>query len=171
MERDKSANHLVLGKVTGAYGIKGWVRIAPFTRLPEDLLAYSNLYIRHLGQITPLIILEANIHKRSILAKIDAIDDRNAAEALRHAEIVIEEGDLASLAEDEFYWKDLENLEVVTVEGVELGVVSHLIETGSNDVMVIKGDRERMIPFMLDHFVKQVDLQGRKIVVDWDPEF
>ncbi|KAG0754991.1 hypothetical protein G6F46_015549 [Rhizopus delemar] len=72
---------------------------------------------------------------------------------------------------DEYYWVDLEGLDVKTTEGVALGQVSHLFSTGANDVVVVRGDRERMIPFVQPDFVKSVDFEANLVVVDWDPEF
>ena len=86
-------------------------------------------------------------------------------------EIAIRRDQLAQTGENEFYWSHLQGLAVVTQEKIELGVVSHLFETGSNDVLVVKGERERLIPFILDQVIKQVDLEEGRILVDWDPDF
>jgi 16S rRNA processing protein RimM len=168
---DLNARYVTIGKISSAFGIKGWVRIAPFTRTPEDFLEYPDLMYELLGETYPLIVREAKIQKRSILARIQDIEDRNAAESLKNAQILIDEKDLPIPEEGEFYWKDLENLKVVTQQGELLGTVSHLIETGSNDVLVVKGERDRMIPFIYDDFIIQVDLPGQTITVDWDPDF
>ena len=98
-------------------------------------------------------------------------NDRDQAEALAGAIIAIQREQLPELEDAEFYWADLIGLAVQTQEGVELGHVDHLFETGSNDVVVVKGDRERLIPFVMDQVIQSVDLESRLMVVDWDPEF
>jgi 16S rRNA processing protein RimM len=100
------------------------------------------------------------------------VDDRDAAEALVGQDIYVSRDLLPPPGKDEYYWVDLEGLEVVTTEGVALGRVSHLFATGANDVVVVKdGTRERLVPFIQGSFVRSVDLSGGRMVVDWDPEF
>lgn len=108
---------------------------------------------------------------RGLVAKLPGVSDRDQAAALVGAEIWVARERLPKARPSEYYWADLEDLEVVTVEGVTLGRVSHLFSTGANDVIVVKGDRERLIPFVVGHAVKRVDLDARLIEVDWDPEF
>ena len=98
--------------------------------------------------------------------------DRDAAAALVGSEIWVARSALPMPAPGEYYWSDLEGLEVITVEGVSLGTVSHLLATGANDVLVVRNaDRERLIPFLVGRFVTEVDLEAGRITVDWDPEF
>ena len=85
--------------------------------------------------------------------------------------VVIERAQLPPVETGEYYWADLEGLSVVTTQGVNLGVVDYLLETGANDVLVVKGDRERLIPFLRDQTIKSVDLTQSQIIVDWDPDF
>ena len=99
------------------------------------------------------------------------IEDRDAAEALRGTEILVPRQALPPAAPGEYYWIDLEGLRVVTVEGVPLGEVSHLLSTGANDVMVVRGERERLLPFVQPDYVKAVDFETGTVTVDWDPEF
>src|SRR5690606_39242703 len=106
-----------------------------------------------------------------LLAVIHGVDERNVVESMRGTEIYVVHIALSPPKPDEYYWVDLEGLDVQTVEGVRLGQVSHLFDTGANDVLVVRGDRERMIPFVMDDFIKSVDFDTSLIVVDWDPEF
>ncbi len=99
------------------------------------------------------------------------ITDRDVVEAMYGTEVYVARSALPPPKPDEYYWVDLEGLQVRTVEGVELGRASHLFSTGSNDVLVVQGDRERMIPFVQPEFVVSVDFEANLIVVDWDPEF
>ena len=102
---------------------------------------------------------------------LEGIADRDAAEALPGVEVAVWRDGLPALAEGEFYWSDLVGLTVATTEGVDLGVVDRMMETGANDVLVVKGERERLIPFLMDDVVRQVDLEAGHMEVDWDPEF
>ena len=108
---------------------------------------------------------------KHIVATVPGVSDRDAAEALRGTEILVPREALPPPAPGEYYWVDLEGLRVVTVEGVALGEVSHLLSTGANDVMVVRGERERMLPFVQPDYVKSVDFESGTITVDWDPEF
>ena len=108
---------------------------------------------------------------KGVVASLPGVDDRDAAEALRGTEILVPRTALPPPGADEYYWVDLEGLRVVTLEGVELGTVSHLLATGANDVLVVKGDRERMLPFVQPQFVTAVDFDAGTITVDWDPDF
>jgi 16S rRNA processing protein RimM len=107
-----------------------------------------------------------------IVAELPGVTDRDAAAALVGSEIGVARSALPPPAPGEYYWSDLEGLEVSTVEGVSLGTVSHLLATGANDVLVVRNaDRERLIPFLVGQFVTEVDLEAGRVTVDWDPEF
>jgi 16S rRNA processing protein RimM len=108
---------------------------------------------------------------KGMVAKLPGCDDRDAAAKLVGATIRVPRSALPKAKRGEYYWTDLEGLDVVTVEGVDLGKVSHLFATGANDVLVVHGERERLIPFVTGQFVKEVDLKSGRITVDWDPEF
>ena len=97
--------------------------------------------------------------------------DRDVVEAMRGTEIFVPRSALPPPNADEYYWVDLEGLVVSTVEGAELGTVSHLFSTGANDVLVVRGDRERLVPFVQPDFIRSVDFEANRIVVDWDPDF
>ena len=108
---------------------------------------------------------------KGLVVKLAGCDDRDQAEAMRNRQIAIHRDQLEVLAENEYYWNDLIGLNVRSVDGVEFGRVDHLVDTGSNDVLVVKGDRERLIPFLQPDVVCRVDLEMREIEVDWDPDF
>jgi 16S rRNA processing protein RimM len=109
-------------------------------------------------------------HGKGIIAKLAGIDDRDVAATFIDIDIAIPRDQLPELGKNEFYWTDLEGIKVVTIEGVELGLLDHLFETGANDVMVIKGERQRLLPY-IDQVVKRVDLEAGIMEVDWDPDF
>ena len=115
--------------------------------------------------------LEGRAQGKGLVVRLPGIDEREQAQALIGAEIFIPRSALPPPAADEFYWADLEGLEVATVDGVLLGRVSHLFATGANDVIVVRGERERLLPFLRPDVVKAIDFDARRITVDWDPEF
>ena len=106
-----------------------------------------------------------------MIARLAGCESRDQAQALMGCEIAIRRDQLPVTAPGEYYWRDLQGLTVVTIEGELLGTVDHLIETGANDVLVVKGDRERLIPFVLNQVIVNVDLDKREIRVDWDKDF
>lgn len=116
-------------------------------------------------------VTEAKTHGKGLVAKFKGSDDRDAAAHLNGQEIAIRRDQLPPAAEGEYYWSDLQGLEVFTTEGVSLGKVDHLLETGANDVLVVKGERERLIPYVTGPIVKKVDLNAGTMQVDWDPDF
>lgn len=111
------------------------------------------------------------IQGKGVVLKFEGVDDRDAAVLLKGSEIAVDRGQLQRLPEGEYYWVDLIGLEVVNLEGVKFGRVDRLFETGSNDVLVVRGERERLVPWIRGDVVKDVDLVSGRITVDWDPEF
>jgi len=116
-------------------------------------------------------LLEGRQHGKGIVAHLQDCDDRDQAQVLMGYEIGIRRDQLPATAPGEYYWSDLQGLEVINLDGDALGTVDHLIETGANDVLVVKGDRERLIPFIREQVVISVDLDKGEIRVDWDKEF
>jgi 16S rRNA processing protein RimM len=124
------------------------------------------------GQRRSIALEDGRVHGKGVVAKLKGCDDRDAAAALMGMSIAIRRDQFPAAAEGEYYWADLVGLAVSNLEGVSLGVVDQLLETGANDVLVVvQGDVERLVPFVQGQFVKEVDLTNRRIIVDWDPEF
>jgi 16S rRNA processing protein RimM len=167
---------ITVGRVLGAHGIKGWVRIRSFTDPEDQLFDYAPLYMVQRARRDALEIEARKALTKGWSIKLKGVDDRNAAELLKGVDIVMPAAMLPELAEDEYYWRDLIGMTVVT-KGVLLGVVVSMLETGANDVLVVKGtkesvdEQERLIPFLLDRFVVGVDKASNTIEVDWDPEW
>lgn len=175
MSRSKSSE-AVLGKITSVYGVKGWVKIYSFTDPIENILQYRRWTLKKDGVERVVGLSAGKKHGKGLVACIDGCNDRELAQQYCGSLIVVSSEELPELEEGEFYWHQLEGLSVKTVEGVDLGTVSHLIETGSNDVMVIKGSRgdakkERLVPYLPGQVVTDIDLEEKTITVDWDPEF
>jgi len=158
---------IVVGKVLGAYGVKGWLKVVSFTDPADNLLGYRPWQLTRAGRVHALELEAARRHGQVYVAKIKGIDDRDSAETLADAEIAIDASALPRLPDNEFYWRDLLGMAVVLPDGALLGRVVELIETGANDVLVVEGDAgRRLIPFVAT-VIGEVDLVARKLVADW----
>ena len=163
---------IVLGRITGLYGVRGWLKVYSNTQPRDNILRYERWQIGHLGQWHAAVLEEGRSHGKGIVAKLQGCDDRDAAAALLGLEIAIQREQLPPAEDGEYYWADLVGLAVSNTEGVALGRVDHLLETGANDVLVVQQDEvERLIPFVQGQFVKAIDLTTGTMVVDWDPDF
>ena len=171
-QRTSSERMITVGRLHGAFGVRGEVKLESFT----DPL-------RAIGKYLPWTLRDARGVERAcesvrvreggkgLIATIPGIEDKDAADALRGVDVLVPRSALPPPAPGEYYWVDLEGLRVVNVEGADFGTVSHLFSTGANDVLVARGERERMIPFVQPDVVKEVDFDAGTLVVDWDPEF
>jgi len=175
---DIADDMVILGRVSGVYGIKGWLKIYSYTEPREAIITYSPWYIRpahkQIGwkQVTPL---QGKRHTKTVIVQFDGCDDRNMAQLYTGYEIAVTPSQLQPLdGTNEFYWRDLIGLSVVNLQGITLGKVESLIETGANDVLVVStGDkkqetlREYLIPWTFEYTVISVDLAQSLIKVDW----
>lgn len=165
-------NFVTLGRVSGAHGIKGWVKVFSETSPRENIAKYSPLYLNRGQGWVEWEPETGRIQGKSFVMKFKGCNDRNLAEALKGCEIAVPREQFAdNTQEGEYYWTDLEGLFVSTKEGIELGQIDYLFETGSNDVIVVAGDKERLVPYIWEQVVLEVDLEQRRMVVDWDPDF
>jgi 16S rRNA processing protein RimM len=162
---------IVIGTVLGPYGVKGWIKVRSHTEPPENILRYSPWLISEEGCVCERKVLDGRRHGNVVVARVEGIADRDGAALLQRAEIAVPRGRFPELKRGQYYWADLVGLEVVSTEGFAFGKVAGLMATGANDVMEVHGDRERLIPFVLGQFVKEVRLDDGLIVVDWDPDF
>jgi 16S rRNA processing protein RimM len=159
----------VLGHVAGVYGVRGWVKVFSETDPIGNILDYSPWFLGE--EEAPRAVAEGKRHGKGLIVRLAGCADRDQAAALVGRQISVDRGRLPPPASDEIYWADLEGLAVETVGGEALGEVRRLFSTPGNDVLVVDGDRERLIPFLWDRVVKDVDLEKRVIRVDWDPDF
>jgi 16S rRNA processing protein RimM len=164
-----SDRRVVLGRISGVYGVRGWVKVFSDTRPREGILRYSPWLLGDAKE--PKAVLEGRLQRKGVVARIAGCEDRDQAAALLDQEIAVPRDRLPPPSADEFYWVDLEGLEVITEEGTVLGMVDHLFSTGANDVLVVSGDRERLLPFAWDEVIRDVDFETGRIRVDWDPDF
>ncbi len=193
-----SSELVVVGKITAVYGVKGWVKIHSFTEPMENILGYQSHYLSSgnsgAGESwQPLEFEQVKRHGKGLVALIDGVSDREVARHYCQRDIAIPKGEMPELDTDDFYWRDLIGLKVFTINtdgesdadsgqsdpepGLLLGTVHQMMETGANDVLVVKkcsgsiDDRERLIPWLPDQVVKHVDMNAGLIQVDWPVDF
>ncbi|MDB5964979.1 MAG: ribosome maturation factor RimM [Polaromonas sp.] len=185
------ADAVEVGRILDAWGIKGWLKVLPHSTDPEALFAATSWFLQPpdakfrpgfnaFSGTVSVAIDEAKTHSDSVVAKLAGLDDRNAAEALRGARIFLPRSSFPASAEDEYYWVDLIGLDVVNREGVSLGSVRDLMATGPHSVLCVEysavqedgtaAPAERMIPFV-SAYVDAVDIAGKRISVDWQPDY
>lgn len=164
---------VVVGQLGSPHGVKGWIRVNSFTEPADNLLDYQPWLVRRKGESEGKLMTyaKAEYHAKGIVVLLENITDRDVVAQYTQSEILVDRSVLPVLSDNEFYWNDLEGLSVLTSEGVLLGKVDHLLETGSNDVLVIKGEKQHLIPYLMGDIVLNVDLTSKTILVNWDPEF
>ncbi len=165
------SNMITLGKITGVFGIKGWVKVFSHTEQRDAILTYQPWFLRVAGEWKAYQVKTGQVQGKGIIAQLQGVDDRDQAQALVGCTIAVSRDQLQPLRRDEYYWTDLIGMEVITVHGYVFGKVDSLFETGSNDVLVVRGDTERLVPWIMGDVIKSVTLNERRIVVDWDPDF
>jgi 16S rRNA processing protein RimM len=166
-----TGRRILIARVAGAFGVRGELKLQSFTDPDSAALRYQPWILVHRGVEREVQGARGRTTNKGIVATFPGVDDRDAAEALTGAEVWVDRAQLPPPAPGEYYWVDLEGLAVVNLEGVVLGTVSHLLNTGSNDILSVAGDRERLVPFIEGDFVKSVDFETRTITVDWDADF
>lgn len=178
---------LTMGRISGVHGIKGWLKVFSHTAPPEAIIKYSPWRLNREGQTTKTELngieveaVDAKFSGKALVVALANINDRNAALELVGSEILVRQDALAQLDSDEYYWFQLEGLRVIAEQNgqaSDLGKVDRLLETGANDVLIVKADehsiddRERLIPYIKDQTIKHIDLNQGEMRVEWDPEF
>jgi 16S rRNA processing protein RimM len=168
-----AGRRVLVGRIVGLYGVQGWLKIESWTEPRTQIFKYQPWLLEKApGEVTEVAGITGRPQGKGLICQLPGVDGRDAAAALVGQDIHVARELLPPPGRDEYYWVDLEGLEVVTTEGVPLGRVSHLFATGANDVVVVRdGTRERLVPFVQGTYVRSVDLSGGRMVVDWDPEF
>ncbi|SDQ89043.1 16S rRNA processing protein RimM [Pseudoxanthomonas sp. CF385] len=163
---------ILLGRFLGAFGVRGQVKIESWTEPRDAIFRYQPWTLRDArGAERALTGVRGKASGKHLVATLPDVEDREAVEALHGTEIHVPRSALPPPQPGEFYWVDLEGLRVMNSDGTDFGTVSHLFSTGANDVLVARGDRERLIPFVEPDFVRSVDFEAGVVTVDWDPEF
>lgn len=166
-----------VGKLNGLYGVKGWVKVFSNTQPRENILSYSPWFLKRDGQWQEYELLAGKVHGKGVIAQLSGCTDRDIAAGLLGSEIAVKRGQFAQPESGEYYWNDLIGIQVKNLDGIELGKIASMLETGANDVIVVHGksdkgkQRERLIPFVTDEIVREVNLEQGYMIVDWDSEF
>jgi len=157
-----------MAQIIGPFGIKGWVKLKTYTEAPDGLLDYPVWWLNGRQGWRECAVAEAEWHSTGLVARLAGYEDRTAAEALKGVEVGVPRHAFPEAGANEYYWADLVGLSVVNRQNEVLGNIEELLETGANDVLVVRdGDKERLIPY-IDAVILSVDLTGRRMVVDWD---
>lgn len=162
--------NITLGKIVGVFGVKGWVKVFSETRPREQIFKYSPWLLVLNGDEFEVEVLEGRQQGKGLIASLKGYTDCEDARKLIGSEILVSQDSLPKTGKNEYYWSQLTGLNVVNLQGIELGKVVNLFETGANDVLVVKGEKERLIPFT-EFAVIDVDIDSNNIVVDWDEDF
>ena len=164
------SKRVILGKLGAPYGVKGWLKVTSYTDPISNILDYADWQLKHQNQWRAAIIEHRKVLGNGIAIKLKGVDDRDAAQLHTHDLIAINQSALPTVETNEYYWHELLGVTVETDTGVVLGKIIEMKDTGANDVMIIKGDKRHLVPF-IDHVLKSVDIANQKIIVDWDHEF
>lgn len=170
---------VIVGKMGSAYGIHGWLRVFSSTEKPNNIFNYKPWFIKIEGKLQWIGLKNWKRHNQDLIIKVKEVEDRKAATLLTNCEIVVDASQLPNLDNGEYYWKDLLGCQVITISGCQLGEVIDFMETGSNDILVLKAKlkkdgfiiQKHLIPFLDGQVIKNVDLTAHVIEVDWTPVF
>ena len=157
-----------MGRISGLFGVRGWVKVYSYTEPREAVLNYDRWLLGRKDGWQEATVAEGKRHGKTIIARLDGYVDRDQAAGLVGADIGVPREAMPETESDQYYWSDLEGFRVLHRDGTELGKLAYLLETGAHDVMVVQGEQERLIPFVLDKVVLGVDLDKGEIEVDWE---
>ena len=177
---ESTPEQVIVGKITAAYGIKGWVKIHSYTDPDTNIFEFQRLSLQRGKQQLAIEIDDGRRHGKGLVAHIVGCDDRNEAERMAQCSLSVSAEEFPEPAADEVYWRDLEGMMVYTEQGqasILLGQIANLFETGANDVMVVDSTadsidgRQRLIPWVPKQYVLNVDIEKRQVLVAWDPDY
>jgi 16S rRNA processing protein RimM len=158
---------VTVGRVSGLFGTRGWLKVHSFTRPRTNLLNYRQWWVGQPGQWRQYEVLEHKVHGTALLASLADVNEREQAVALIKSTIAVPRTAFHKPAPGEYYWSDLLNLAVLNQDGIELGRIKRLVEAGDHDVLVVQGTREYLIPFVAEHYIQSVDFETGVVRVDW----
>ena len=159
-----------MGRISGPFGVRGWVKVQPNTAAAQNLLAYKTWWVEDGGEWRDRSVAQAKVHGRAVVVKLDGCEDRDAAIALRGKLVAVPRAELPGTRSGEYYWADLMGLAVVNESAQALGRISGILQTGANDVLVVTGERERLIPFIAA-VIRDVDLGTGVVRVEWGADY
>ena len=188
MKTEQQTDRILLGHITAISGLKGWVKVHSDTDPRENIVSYTRWWLERSGQWQQVKVLEGRPQGKTIVAKIGGVDNPEQASAYIGCRIAVERDELPALPAGEFYWTDLVGKQVKTRDGVFVGQVVRMFETGANDVMVVSDQREQqergntdgagaavgneiLVPWLVPDVITDIDLDSGVISIDWDPDF
>jgi 16S rRNA processing protein RimM len=163
-------NLVCVGYISAAQGIDGKIRVFSRTSPRENILNYSPWLMEREGRLEEIIV-RGKRQGQLVVATIDGVESRDQAEALIGSQLYIMPDQLPELDSDDYYWSELIGMRVDSIAGEYLGDITDMMETGADDVMVVAGDQEHLIPFVLNDLVKRVDRKERRVLVDWKSDY
>ena len=161
---------LLVGKINGFFGVQGWVKIFSYTKPRKNILEYQPWYLIDNETYKVIEITSGREQSKTIVAQLKGINNRDEAVQLIGKDLYINKDQLPELDNDSLYWHELTGFRVINKNEVNLGMVDYLVDTGSNHVLVTKGDTEHWVPY-IEPFLVSVDKQKKVIIVDWDENF
>ena len=171
MTADAQQHWVPMGYIKGAFGVKGWVKVHADTEYADSLLSYPEWRLNKNGSIRTVSLESGKLAGDGLQVKFSGVDDRDAAASLRGFTVEINRAEFDPAGENEFYWADLVGMTVNNRQGMHLGTVSGLMETGAHDILIVrKKGGETLIPFV-SRFIDEVDQTERIITADWDEDF
>lgn len=162
---------IIVGKLAGVYGTKGWLKVISYTEPLENILSYKPWFIQQNNQWREMKLMQGKRHGKGLIIQLAGFETPESARVLVGAEIAISRQQLPALAEGEYYWTDLEGMTVINQANITLGKVIQVLATGANDVLIVQGEKRHLIPFLTLQTVVSVDLEKQIINVEWDADF
>lgn len=173
----KKSNLVDVGRIATSFGVKGWVKIHSNTEPADNIFNYTPWLLKTKHGVKEIELSAWRPHGKGFVAQLKGVDDRDQADLLHQVAIAVDRSVLPDLDDDEYYWHQLEGLQVYTMQDHYLGEVSKMMATGANDVFVVKptanslDDQERLIPYVPDHYAVEIDLDAGSLRVEWDPDY
>ena len=164
-------HRVIVGKISGIYGVQGWIKVRSYTRPLENIFSYTPWLVGRQGEWVSRKLVQGNKHGKGLIAKLDELDDREIARSYIGKDIALYRDQMPDLPEGQYYWCDLIQMDVVNRDGILLGKVVEIQETGANDVLVVEGKQRHLIPLIIDRYVHDITMDSGRIIVDWDPEY
>ncbi|QVL44993.1 MAG: ribosome maturation factor RimM [Methylophilaceae bacterium] len=162
---------VIMGRIVAPYGVQGWVKVLPDTEALDGLLDYQTWQVGKDGDWKRMKLMSGKVHNDVLVVKLEGVNDRDTAFACKGMQIAVTRDALPALNdEDEFYWSDLIGLAVTNQQGIAFGKIVDVFETGANDVIVVQGETQRLIPFA-EHTVIKVDIEQQTMLVDWGEDY
>jgi len=162
---------LIIGKINGVYGVAGWVKVFSYCRPRENIFSYRPWLIKQGSAWQSCQLLACRHQGKNLLALLENLSDRGLAQGFIGLDIAVKTESLPSLAAGEYYWSELIGMEVLDLDGKSFGRVADIQETGANDVLFIGGEKPYLIPFVQEEIVQDIDLENKRIIVDWNPAY